>query len=196
MKNQKIYQFGRYAGVPVEWQILREDADKIFVLSKYILDAKVFFPDCIYTGWAKSSIRTWLNEIFFEKAFSPQEQKRIRKTELFTPDCTGFKNYAENHTQDALFLLSEQEIQHLLPNCNDRVALPERHAVNYSKDLYQYEKLLSYYNTPKNCWWWLRSPGTEPNMMGTVCTNGMIAHFGHYVNYERGIRPAMYINLK
>ena len=60
---EKTITFGNYAGVPVEWQILHRTQEKILLLSRYILDAKRMFPDCIYTSWERSTLRKWLNQV-------------------------------------------------------------------------------------------------------------------------------------
>ena len=194
--NYKKIKLGTYAGVPVEWIVLHETKEKILVLSKYILDAKRMFPDCIYTSWERSTLRKWLNQDFFHEVFAPEEQKRISESEIFTPDCRDFGSYGENYTKDKLFLLSEEELYHYLPNPDSRTAPAESHAVGYSQDLKDFVNLLPFYKEMKNCWWWLRSTGDEPNNFGVVWSDGSVFALGHYANYERGIRPAMYLNLK
>ncbi|MBR1528674.1 MAG: hypothetical protein IJ642_05160 [Oscillospiraceae bacterium] len=182
MKNYQTITFGTYAGKPVEWLVLHEEREKMLVLSKYILDAKRMFPDCIYIDWERSTLRKWLNHDFFQLTFSPEEQQKI---------VTG--NLA---SQDKLFLLSEEEINSYLPDLSSRTAPAEPNAVGYSQDLKDFVNLLPFYQERKNCWWWLRSNGDEPNTFCIVWSDGSVSGTGHYANYERGIRPAMYLNLK
>lgn len=196
MKKYKTIIFGTYAGMPVEWLILHENQEKMLVLSRYVLDAKRMFSDCIYTSWERSTLRKWLNQDFFEGIFSPEEQKKIPVSEIFTPDCHDFGSYGNNLTQDKLFLLSEEEIDQYLPEPAFRTAPAEPNAVRYSQDLKDFVNLLPFYHEMKNCWWWLRSNGDEPNMFSIVWSDGSVSGTGHYANYERGIRPAMYLNLK
>lgn len=47
---------GTWAGAPIKWQILSRN-DGILLLSRYVLDARKIFPDCIYMSWAQSSVR-------------------------------------------------------------------------------------------------------------------------------------------
>lgn len=193
---EQTIKFGSYAGVPVEWKILHQTQEKLLLLSRYILDAKRMFPDCIYTSWERSTLRKWLNQEFFQEVFSPEEQKRILVTDVFTPDCRDFGSYGENHTDDKLFLLSAEELGCYLPKPESRTAPAEPHAVAYSQDLQDFVNLLPFYQERKNCWWWLRSTGDEPNNFGVVWSDGSVFALGHYANYERGIRPAMYLSLK
>ena len=187
---------GTYAGVPVEWQILDKQYDKMLLLSRYVLDAKVFFPDCIYTSWERSTLRTWMNTELYQMLFSPEEQTRILETEIFTPDCTGFDNYGANYTKDKLFILSREELNHYLPSPDSRTTPAEPNAIKVSQDLRDFVRLLPFYKEVRNCWWWLRTPGDEPNNMCIVWADGSVFDFQHYVNYERGIRPAVYIRTK
>ncbi|MBR1554692.1 MAG: hypothetical protein IJ644_04780 [Oscillospiraceae bacterium] len=187
--------FGNYAGNPVEWLVLERTPEKVLLLSRYILDAKRMSADCIYTSWGRSSLRQWLNQEFLQKAFSPEEQERILLSDLFTPDCVGYETYSQNYTKDKIFLLSEEELYRYLPNHGDRTAPAEVHAMAYSQDLKDFMSLLPLYQERQNCWWWLRSFGDEPNNFGVVWSDGSVFAFGHYANYERGIRPALYLAL-
>ncbi|MBR0483694.1 MAG: hypothetical protein IJJ69_02815 [Oscillospiraceae bacterium] len=187
--------FGNYAGNPVEWLVLERTSGKALLLSRYILDAKRMSADCIYTSWGRSSLRKWLNQEFLQKAFSPDEQQKILTSDIFTPDCAGFDSDGQNHTQDKLFLLSEEELYRYLPDNNDRTAPAEIHAMAHSQDLKDFMSLLPLYHERQNCWWWLRSFGDEPNNFGVVWSDGSVFAFGHYANYERGIRPALYLAL-
>ncbi|GEM_PF-2137019 len=193
---ETIMQFGRYAGVPVEWIVLHRTQEKLLVLSRYILDARRMFPDCIYTSWARSTLRSWMNQDFFQELFSPEEQKQVLTADVFTPDCPGFGSYGNHHTQDKLFLLSEEELYQYLPNPASRTAPAEPHAAEYSQDLKDFVNLLPFYREQQNCWWWLRTTGDEPNNFGVVWSDGSVFALGHYANYERGIRPAMYLAMQ
>ena len=187
--------FGNYAGNPVEWLVLERTPQKALLLSRYILDAKRIAPDCIYTSWRTCPLRQWLNQGFLQSAFSAEEQKQILTAELFTPDCRGFAGNGDNHTQDKIFLLSEEELCRYLPDRGERTAPAEVHAMTFSQDLKDFMTLLPFYHERQNCWWWLRSFGDEPNNFGVVWSDGSVFALGHYVNYERGIRPALYLNL-
>ena len=184
MEHQNFIAFGTYAKTPIQWQILKQSNDTALVLSRYVLDAKRIFPDCIYTSWENCTLRNWLNQHFFKEAFTSDEQEQI-----------------QDFYQDKLFLLDEKELYQYFPNPSDRLAEPEPHAVQYSQDLKDFVSLLSFYKEDNSCWWWLRSSGKEsddiePNQFSVVWNDGSVVSNGHYVNYERGIRPAMCLNLK
>ncbi len=114
---------------PIEWIVLEEQEDKIFLLSKYILDVQ---PYCraeynSYSSWDASTVREWLHTTFKSEAFSDEEQDRIiatkpRKCTMcmeWRYDVKRLPCYTSNYrackdmgkTRDELFLLSTKEIK-------------------------------------------------------------------------------------
>ena len=53
---------------PIEWQVLSIENNKMFVVSRYGLEARRF--DSSSNNWAISEIRKWLNGDFYNKAFN------------------------------------------------------------------------------------------------------------------------------
>lgn len=185
--------FGTWKGVPIEWCVLETAGSTRLLLSRYILDAHVFHPDCIYTSWARSTVREWLHTVFLPQAFTPDEQSRIRQVTLHTPPSPGIPSVGEEITEDRIFLLSGREVEHYFPQAGSRIASAEETARRESPDLRDFTALLPFYQGVQGCWWWLRDPGAEPNQMHIVWSDGTVCAGGHYVNYERGIRPALRI---
>ncbi|BED92678.1 MAG: hypothetical protein RsTaC01_0513 [Candidatus Paraimprobicoccus trichonymphae] len=74
---------------PIKWIILENKSDKLFVMSKYILDMKPFDTEaedansnCLGTGWGDCSLNKWLNS----EAFAGEESY---KTQILTSDRFG-----------------------------------------------------------------------------------------------------------
>ncbi|HAJ96222.1 MAG TPA: hypothetical protein DCO72_00570 [Ruminococcus sp.] len=185
--------FGKYFDTPIEWLILKQEGNRRLLLSRYVLDAKRFFSDCIYIGWEKSNIREWLHHDFMNTAFTPDEQARILETSIHTPPCQGYEHYGASDTIDKIFLLSTEELLEYLPEPESRFAQAEPQAIEMSADLRDFCELLPFYHNVNLCWWWLRDGGNEPCCKSIVWSDGTIATEYHYVNYERGIRPAVWL---
>ena len=66
---------------PIEWIVLETQKDRMLLLSKDVLDAGRFHEGEELVYWKDSTIRKWLNEVFFTEAFSEKEQKTIRQDE-------------------------------------------------------------------------------------------------------------------
>ncbi len=81
-----IVKFGNYPKTsngqnqPIEWQVLSIENNKMLVISKYGLDCKIF--DSSLNNWGNSKIRKWLNGEFYNKAFTDQEKKSIKSSNL------------------------------------------------------------------------------------------------------------------
>ena len=105
---------------PIEWEVLDTEGDRVFVVSKYILDLKMYDEDydnvdAAWT-WEASTLRKWLNHDFYEEAFTAPEQEQIIETLVINKDnplrnesgSTIFTN--EVDTYDKVFLLSTDEV--------------------------------------------------------------------------------------
>lgn len=74
----------------IEWIVLKKtDKDTYLCISKYVLDAQPFHnksedglddAGMICNNWGISSIRTWLNNDFFNTAFTSEDQENIINT--------------------------------------------------------------------------------------------------------------------
>ena len=62
---------------PIEWIILADDGQNILLMSKAILDCQPFNIGTIGYDWLFCSLRDWLNEEFYENAFSQNERSCI-----------------------------------------------------------------------------------------------------------------------
>ena len=126
-KNAKVgdyVKFGNYPQTekgeiqPIEWQVLSIENNKMLVISRYGLDAKRFDEDS--NNWANSEIRRWLNDIFYDKAFTEEEKKYIKSSNL--PDVG---------TSDNVFLLSVKELKKYFANNNERLRSPNPDVSSY-----------------------------------------------------------------
>ena len=84
-------RFGRYKTdanktTPIEWFILNQEGGTALLLSKYILDLKKYHSEFEDVTWDKCSIREWLNNTFYNKAFYKKEKEAIQTTLIETED--------------------------------------------------------------------------------------------------------------
>lgn len=118
---------------PIEWIVLKEQEDKVLLLSKCILDTKVWNSDSrAYDPlWTFSTLREWLHTQFKDVAFSEKEQKKLVKAnEERCTACTDssyfnpynpeelpcyISNFAScrgvGRIKDWIFLLSNKQVQ-------------------------------------------------------------------------------------
>ena len=178
---------------PVEWQVLAVEDDRMLVLSRYCLEAVTYHDKGAKPmTWERSDIREYLNDDFYNAAFSADEKQRILKVQL--------ENYGTgsvsggNNTWDRVFLLSIDELETYLPSKSSRAAGATSYAVSQG----------AYLQNGK-VWWWLRSPGykTDGNVAraagvygdGTIDDSGTTVNFTNKKQPRNGMRPAMWIDI-
>lgn len=188
------------------WIVLDRDGNRILLLSKFILDSRVFqenhpsrkYPSkAVAIKWADCTLRTWLNEDFIQAAFSVQAQKLLRSTHLVTPKNQGISGGPD--TDDKVFLLSIPEVNKYLSNPALRGAEKTAYAKKQSNE-----------SREKLNWWWLRSPGLYVDCPAIVLDNGKYKEkftnpetgysgettwIGRGAWYDIGVRPALWIDL-
>ncbi len=156
----------------ITWTILEKKDGKILVVSKYAIDCKEYNSAKASVGWEKSSLRTWLNNEFIKEAFSEGERAQISTTTVATNEV---------ETQDKVFLLSAEEASRYFASDGARKCTPT-----------EYAKTQGVY---ADAYWWLRSTASANGNCAYVNGDGKIENAGNPVNYEYGIRPAMWISI-
>ncbi len=86
------FEFGTYPQTedgqhkPIIWRVLDKQADKMLVLSEYVLDRQPFAKNVSdkHTVWENSTLRTWLHEEFWNMAFQEVDTTRILRTQIHT----------------------------------------------------------------------------------------------------------------
>ena len=165
---------------PIQWIPLDSDGTKVLLVSKYPLEYLQYNKDRIDFTWKGSSIRTWLNAAFINKAFSEDERAAILTTTVETgPEKIDEKWPAtpKETTQDRLFLLSYSELKKYLKD--DKVELNE----------YVGPKSGTIFSDDNS--WWLRSSGKKTD---EACFVGHGKYESGWLSDWRCIRPAMWID--
>ncbi len=186
---------------PIEWLVLARDGNKALLLSRYGLDMQPYNTKYTDITWEESSLRSWLNSTFMEKAFSTKEQSAIVQVKVDNSKSQGYSGWSTsggNNTQDKIFLLSYAEANKYLGvtyedrnNTKSRVAptaYAKKQGVHTSSDFMTTE------GSEAGCWW-LRSPGDIQSFAAYVHTFGSL----RYCNVNNDlvcVRPALWINLE
>ena len=152
---------------PIKWRVLENDGQTMFVLSDIGIENK--FGGLQGETWENSSRRNWLNEEFYNLAFTRDEQMAMEARTVTTEDNEGMDGGGD--TTDYIYYLSIQEV--LNPQygfCSNANLTSKSRGLKVSdymhiKGAYTYE----------NCGaWWLRSPGTFAGVTAGVLPNGLI----------------------
>lgn len=194
---------------PLKWQVL--DPTKGLVLSKSIIDSQAYsntiykngtdaygytayWNNASYTKYANdyatSSIRKWLNEDFYNTAFTSAQKQNILSTTLDNSAySTDYSKYDSISTTDNVFLLSYSEAQNTSYGFTDNTSSTEtREAVGTD---YAKAQGLGAYSSNKCSFWLLRSAGGSSGSACEVSYDGDVYN-GSDVDYTiGGVRPAL-----
>ena len=189
-RGEGIMDFGTYRvkkgekPVPIRWNILCRQGGKALLLSAYGLECKPYHKKSQKVTWETCTLRQWLNEDFYNAAFSEEEKNRILLTKLHTEDDPDYHTSGGNDTEDRVFLLSKTEAAQYLTQYERRIT---KTSFAFAQDSF-------------SGWgsdWWLRSPGCDPTCADHVGTDGQIPKGGYYVNTKwNSVCPAMWVELE
>lgn len=203
----------------LEWTVLQEENGKALLLCKDIIDSQAYYPSetsrtvdgaIVYANnYAESYIREWLNETFYETAFTATEQSKILTTLVDNGEESAWAcendNKEENKylcadTNDKIFLLSKQEATSVAYGFKADSWLEDsakwKKASDYarSQGCYVWAKSDSPYNGTSS--WLLRSPYYQYDNQA-VCVNvdGRTSQGAGTYQTSIGVVPAMKVNL-
>jgi len=173
-RNKKLWN------IPLHWQILDYDKEE----NKLLLVSEKLITDMKYNDnseednvtWENSSIRKWLNNEFYDTAFTDEEKDVIVETTLINENSAA--SY-ESSTVDKVFLLSLSEVDKY---------------INIGNDKYAYDRICSFDDDIVSSWW-LRAPFKKNQVFSAINADGL-ANVYFSGNYELGVRPAIWIKLK
>lgn len=173
----------------IEWLVLAKENNKILVISDKALDCQRYNNIGGYrTTWELCSLRKWLNDSFFNAAFSEEERALIQSTTVSADRNPAYGTDPGNATTDKVFLLSINEAEKYFSDDQVRVCAPTAYAKADREHLY---------TTSTVCSWWLRSPGRYPSEAAFVLISGIINNVGCDVSFDLYfIRPALWISIE
>ncbi|MBR0537458.1 MAG: dockerin type I repeat-containing protein [Clostridia bacterium] len=139
--------------------------------------------------YAKSSLRQWLINDFYDTAFSFAEQSEIKETVLDnSASSDSYPQYNSASTSDKIFLLSFDDVRNTAYGFSENIFKdPERMA--YGTDYSQCQGLVVYSEWDGSSGWWLRSPGWGSGYACASVSEGLTVGL-HFVNITYGVRPA------
>lgn len=170
----------------IEWRVLAKEDGRILLITDKAIDCQQYNATYTGTTWEKCSLRKWMNDIFFNTAFSTEEQAKVQSTKISADRNPEYDTSPGNATTDKVFLLSIDEVNKYFNSDKARACIPTA----YAKENGAY----SYGNT---CLWWLRSPGRYPNDISYLSTTGYVVYEGRIVDSnDTCVRPAMWISVE
>ncbi|MBP3703395.1 MAG: hypothetical protein J6I65_06360, partial [Lachnospiraceae bacterium] len=181
-----------------EWRVLSVNGDDAFLLADQCLDCKPYNEEYADATWETCSLRKWLNEDFYNEAFSENEKKGIKRATVVNEGIPEYGIKGGNDTQDNVFLLSIAEASEpkygFAEIFNDEFKTREAKLTDYAKVNGARHRIDEEYIC--NGDWWLRSPGKNSCTAAGVSSSGLGDYYGCDVDrIGVTVRPALHINL-
>lgn len=172
---------------PVEWVVMKKESRKMLLVSKDILDCRVFHRNRTAVTWETSDMRQWLNGPFYESVFHAGERERIQRTSVKTAKNPKYNTAPGKDTGDLVFLLDIEEAESLFFSEKDR----QCKATEYARAKYPFTI------ESKEASWWLRSPGENDYCMAFINYDGSVRYDGTLAICDFiGVRPAVWITVE
>ena len=172
----------------IQWIVLDKQDNQFMLISRYCLDSKPYNDTLEAINWEYCSLRQWLNEDFYNTAFTKEEQERIASVTSDNPEHDPYKTSSGRTTIDRVSVLSQEEANSLFTTVTERMAAPTAYA-----------KAQGAYFNPKTStgWWWLRTTSylndhvTYTTSLGGVSVNGR-----EVTRQDAGVRPVIWITVE
>ncbi len=123
-----IVYFGKYeqdndvsnGAEDIEWIVLAKKEDSYLVISKYALDCVPYNGTSEEVTFQASSLRSWLNDDFLNKAFTEEESNQIPTVQVAADENPNYGSNPGFETSDKIFLLSIKEAEQFFATDNAR----------------------------------------------------------------------------
>ena len=183
----------------IEWIVLNKSTTAdgkryALLLSKYAIDCMQYYPLYDYVFWETSTIRQWLNNSFYNDAFSGSEKDKIIDLPIDNPRNAVYPQADGGmSTVDKVFLLSFYEcLTYFGGEINGRNLKLATKATQYAIEKGAYRHMSGGVDDG-NTMFWLRSPGSTKKNACDISPSGYLNYAGNMVNLPQGIRPAIYV---
>lgn len=171
---------------PIEWIVLDKTPTRMLLLADRSLECLQYNDTQSSVTWENCALRKWLNNEFYNAAFSSNEQTHILSSTLSNP-ANPNGGTAGNATVDKVFLLSYDEFYQYV------------HKTSFTTTTITY---YGYWHrdgllTGLASDWWLRTTGRVGGTACEVGTNGYpVSNYCCDVTELRDVRPAIWVSLQ
>ncbi len=200
LENRNIVEFGMYPlryteeMGPVEWRIFRLEEDRVYLVSKDVLDSVPFHTKADPVSWKDSFLREWLNCAFLNIAFTEEEQAELMPvmvpSERVALDGYGQQavSVGEEETEDLVYIPGYEDYAEQL-SAAMRKSRPTEYAEKHGAYCHP--------NTDYGVWW-LRVSCLSAKSVGVVLPDGYASYkTGVEVTAEDvGVRPVICLRLE
>ncbi len=170
---------------PIKWRVLSVDGNDAFLLSDMALDTKPYNEEKKFVTWENCTLRAWLNDSFYNVAFTDKEKSNITETKA--------TNISGDGVLDKVSVLSDIDACNASYGFNyDSVKSETRLA-----QITAYAKANGAFSYKENGCWWLRPYDETRRDIYDINAGGELGEYDNkYIStITTVIRPCIHINL-
>ena len=184
---------------PIKWRVLGISDTVVVLLADKGLDDRPYNVSSTDTSWNKSTIRDWLNDDFYNCAFTSSEKTAIKREFVNNQNSGPYTNTnSGGNTYDKVYLLSCYDLYYSSYSTDygfkfDYDILDEARrskSSTFAKAMGAWSSTTAGY--VGNCYWWLRSPGVKASNAAGVSSGGDMSISGNDVSKtDLTVRPVI-----
>jgi len=203
--TENVLLFGEYeqdnnllnSKEPIIWRVLAVENGKALLFADKILDSKSYHNiEFVDITWENCTLRNWLNNEFYNAAFSTTEKAEIITTRLKNKGDPDYSAEGGNETDDNVFLLSHSEVTNPAYGFSTEDTTLDASRCAQCTEYAKSNGLWFSNNVSSigNGHWWLRSPGIVDSDASLVRLDGYVTS-SSVCTTGIGIRPAIWIKI-
>jgi hypothetical protein len=174
----------------IDWRVLKVTGHRALLLADRVIGTGPYHQVEADVTWEQCDLRQWLNGEFLDSLGRPLASQVLR-TKVANRPNPAYGTPGCEDTEDWLFLLSLEEAADWL--AGKRPRWKKYRDGNWLKSV----RLIAKGEDGYDVWWWLRSPGRNPDYAANVLTVGSLYGHGNSVSASSGgVRPAFWLNLE
>ena len=175
---------------PIRWKILRQNDSTLFLMADKALDARQY-DDMSASVWQDSALRTWLNDAFYQKAFTQYERNAIASQWVQNEANPSYATDGGDETLDNVYLLSIQEAETSVNGFRGDGSATSSRQIPASSYAY---RMGAYVNESGNSRCWLRSPGNSSSYTANIDVEGRVDRSGQDKSYFNAVVPVLHVS--
>lgn len=102
------FEYGSLLGEPLVWQVFEKEEESLSLITRDIVVCLPFDTDNL-ADYEHSSIRHWLNEVFYNKVFTEEEKTAINSNKFMVRSFWGFSDSVA--VDDRVLLIAPKEAE-------------------------------------------------------------------------------------
>ena len=193
------YHYFRYE--PIKWRVIKVDNDNITMVADRLLECVPYNDNAVDVYWENCTLRSFLNNEFYNTAFSEDEQKAVIKSKIQNTDNYYFGTECGNDTEDYVCIFTEQDVFNT--DTAEDYGFTKSDGISdtarrFKPTMYAIARGAWYSPVETNYgngFWLLRTCGYTPSNVNYVCDFGSVYNRGTYVNVkDAGILPVIRVD--